>query len=584
MYSMPGMARAAFQPVRQLPDNRTETPTHTLSSRFARGPLTVGLAAIALLLSASASAQTGTAAPQIPSRAPAVMLVYGNRQITELRATLLTRTPAERVAAAQSVLGSIVSSSNVGAVTSQLVEGVMVVAVGDRTALVLVPDDVDELTGETLEQKGAAAASRLQIAVAEQLELRTPARLAVSAVQSVAATIVFVLLLLAIRRGYRVLSVRMPEGAEAKLQRFSAGDLQLVRASKAADILRGFISLVAGSIAVFLTYSWVTFVLRRFPYTRPWGESLREFLLSRLAGVGLLIVQWLPDLFTIIVIVLVTRAASRFIYVLFAAAEQDRLKIPAIHPETAPPTRRLVIALLWISAFVASYPYLPGSQSDAFKGVSVFVGLIVSLGSSGIVGQAMSGLTLTYSRAVRIGDFVKIGDVEGTVAHLGSLSTKIKTERREDVTIPNSVVVSTPITNYSRFADAEGVLNPTTVTIGYDVPWRQVHAMLQLAAERTSNIKRQPAPVVRQTGLGNVSVEYALLVCLEQPLLRSPTLGALRANILDVFNEFGVQIMVPSYEGDPAAPKVVRREEWFAAPAPPRSVEPFVDDTAAETR
>ena len=342
-----------------------------------------------------------------------------------------------------------------------------------------MPGDVDELAGETLEQKGAAAASQLQTAVAEQLELRSPARLAISAVEAVAGSIMFLLLLWAVRRGHRVLSVKMPEGAEQKLQQFSVvEDLQLVQATKAVEILRGFISLVAASVALFLIYSWVTFVLRRFPYTRPWGESLREFLLTRLGAVALAIIHWIPDLFTIIIIVLITRAASRFIYVLFAAVEQDRLHVPGVYPETASPTRRLVIGLLWIVALVASYPYLPGSQSEAFKGVSVFIGLVISLGSSGIVGQAMSGFTLTYSRAVRLGDFVRIGDVEGTVAHLGSLSTKIKTERREDVTIPNSVVVATPITNYSRFADVEGVFNAITVTIGYDVPWRQIQAML----------------------------------------------------------------------------------------------------------
>jgi len=589
MLIIPRTEFVVFGPVRQLPDNRAETPTDTLSSRFAGGRIAVALTAIVLLLGASASAQTGPAVQQTPSQpAPPAALVYGNRPITEFRATLLTRTPAERVAAAQSLLGSIVSSSTVGAVTSHLVEGVMAVAVGDRTVFVLVPGDVDELAGETLEQKGATAASRLQTAVAEQLELRTPARLAVSAVQAVAGSIVFLLLLWALRRGYRVLSVKMPEGAEQKLQQFSVvEDLQLVQATKAVEILRGFISVVAASVALFLMYSWVTFVLRRFPYTRPWGESLREFLLTKMGAVALAIIYWIPDLFTIIVIVLMTRGASRFIYVLFAAVEQDRLHVPGVYPETASPTRRLVIGLLWIVALVASYPYLPGSQSEAFKGVSVFIGLVISLGSSGIVGQAMSGFTLTYSRAVRLGDFVRIGDIEGTVAHLGSLSTKIKTERREDVTIPNSVVVATPITNYSRFADVEGVFNSITVTIGYDVPWRQIQAMLLLAAERTSNIKRNPAPVVRQSSLGNVSVEYALLVCLEEPTLRSPTLGALRANVLDVFNEFGVQIMVPSYEGDPAAPKVVRREEWFAAPAPEppaRSVEPLVDKTTAETR
>ena len=215
----------------------------------------------------------------------------------------------------------------------------------------------------------------------------------------------------------------------------------------------------------------------------------------------------------------------------------------------------------------------------------MFIGLVISLGSSGIVGQAMSGLPLTSFRAVRLGDFVRVGDVEGTVAHLGNLSTKIKTERREDVPIPNSVVVATPITNYSRFADVEGVFNAITVTIGYDVPWRQIQAMLLLAAERTSNIKRNPAPVVRQSSLGNVSVGYAFLVCFEQPTLRSPTLGAMRANVL-MFSTIGVQTWCPATKGIPSAPEVVRREEWYAAPAPPqeRSSKAFVDETAAETR
>ena len=252
-------------------------------------------------------------------------------------------------------------------------------------------------------------------------------------------------------------------------------------------------------LSLVLSYFWLTFVLRRFPYTRPWGESLREFLLTRLATMGLAIVGSIPDLFTVAVIVVITRFAVRFACALFDAAEQERLTLPGVYPETAPAdTPAGDGAALAVRAGLCPTRICRAADSDAFKGVSVFVGLIVSLGSSGIVGQTMSGMTITYSRAVRLGDFVRIGDVEGTVTHLGSLSTKIKTERREDVTIPNAVVVSTPITNYSRFAEIEGVSAPVTVTIGYDVPWRQIHAMLLLAAERTSNIKRSPAPVVRQ--------------------------------------------------------------------------------------
>ena len=341
--------------------------------------------------------------------------------------------------------------------------------------------------------------------------------------------------------------------------------------------------MVAVLLALALSYSWVTFVLTRFPYTRPWGESLLGLLITELGAIGLAIVRSIPDLFTVAVIFLIARVVVRIAHQLFDAAAEGRVKLPGVYPETAQPTRRLVSALLWVFALVLSYPYLPGSESDAFKGMSVFIGLIISLGSSGVVNQAMSGLTLTYSRAVRLGDFVKIGDVQGTVTHLGSLSTKIETDVNEEVTIPNAVVVSHLITNYSRHSHAEGVLAPVTVTIGYDVPWRQVHALLLRAAERTHGVTRHPAPVLRQTDLRDFYVEYTLLVCLEEPRLRATTLGELRGNIQDVFNEFGVQIMSPNYLADPHTPKVVPREHWYAAPAtPPPAASVGVHDSERE--
>jgi small-conductance mechanosensitive channel len=199
----------------------------------------------------------------------------------------------------------------------------------------------------------------------------------------------------------------------------------------------------------------------------------------------------------------------------------------------------------------------------------VFVGLMISLGSSGIMNQMMSGLTITYSRALRKGDFVRIGEIEGTVAHLGVLSLKIKTLQREDVTIPNALAVSASTVNYSRFAEREGVEVSTSVTIGYDTPWRQVEALLILAAGRTPGVRKDLSPVVRQTALLDFYVQYTLLVCLEQPHLRVPILHALHANILDAFNEYGVQITSPNYEADPDGHKVVPRSRWFDAPAAP---------------
>jgi small-conductance mechanosensitive channel len=318
---------------------------------------------------------------------------------------------------------------------------------------------------------------------------------------------------------------------------------------------------------------WLTFTLRRFPYTRPWGESLRAFLIERLSSMGLLIAGAIPNLFTVLLIFLLIRFAVKLAHAFFDSVLEGRLDLPYVHPETAQPTRRLVTMLFWLLGLVVAYPYLPGSGSDAFKGLSVFVGLVLSLGSSGIVNQLMSGLTLTYSRAMRAGDFVRIGEVEGTITQLGGLSTKVKTPRGEEVTIPNAVVMSQVTTNYSRFAATEGVYVPTSLTIGYDTPWRQVHALLLLAAERTPGIRATPKPTVRQPALQDFYVQYTLLICLEQPNTRSATLTALHANIQDAFNEYGVQIMSPNYEADPNSRKVVPPEEWYAAPAKPAVAE-----------
>jgi small-conductance mechanosensitive channel len=225
---------------------------------------------------------------------------------------------------------------------------------------------------------------------------------------------------------------------------------------------------------------------------------------------------------------------------------------------------------LWLFAIVIAYPYLPGSSTEAFKGVSVFIGLVVSIGSSGIVNQLMSGFMLTYSDAIAPGEYVRLGDIEGTVTNLGVLSTKIRTRRNEEVTIPNAVVISGTATNFTRNA-AEGVFAPVVVTIGYDAPWRQVEALLLLAASRSEGLRQTPAPRVLQTALSDFYVEYTLLVCVDQPALRIPIMSGVHAHIQDAFNEHGVQIMSPHYEADPEGAKLVPPAKWFEAPARRRS-------------
>jgi small-conductance mechanosensitive channel len=225
-----------------------------------------------------------------------------------------------------------------------------------------------------------------------------------------------------------------------------------------------------------------------------------------------------------------------------------------------------------------AYPYLPGSSTNAFKGLSVLIGLMVSIGGASVVGQALSGLILMYSRPFRIGDYIRVGEHEGTVVELGMYQTRVRTGLGDELVLPNALVLGTVTTNYSRpFVGDGSFLLHASVTIGYGTPWRQVNAMLEEAARRTPGVTGVPAPRVYQTGLADFYVHYRLVAqaMQKEPGARAQAQSLLCQNILDVFNEHGVQIMSPHYLGDPDEAKVVPPSRWFESPArPPQEAKP----------
>jgi small-conductance mechanosensitive channel len=493
-------------------------------------------------------------------------LTYLNRPIVTLRARVLGRHPRERAAGAVRVLDEMAASGITGPISSRSVEGVSLIGVGSRIIVALNPQDVDDLAGETLPGVTAQTVARLEQALGEAVEVRTPGVLLRAAGFAVAGLALGLLALVAIGRTRQLLSNRLSSIAEATLAKSGLTDLDSLRASRLLDAQRRALTALSVALQLLVAYGVLAFALRQFPYTRSWGESLGGLLLRNAVSLGFGIVHALPGLFTIALIFLVARVVNRVIALWFKSVERGQIKIGWLYPETAQPTRRLAVILVWLFAVVVAYPYMPGSGTDAFKGVSVFLGLMLTFGSSGLVNQIMSGFMVTYSRALRVGDFVRTGDVEGTVTHLGVLSTKIRTLLSEEVTVPNAVIVAQTTTDYSRVADVDGVLTPTSVTIGYDAPWRQIHALLLEAAARTPGLRAEPAPHVLQTGLEDFYVRYTLYVCLEHQESRLVTMDALYRNIQDAFNEQGVQIMSPHYLSDPATRKVVPKEAWFPPP------------------
>jgi len=269
------------------------------------------------------------------------------------------------------------------------------------------------------------------------------------------------------------------------------------------------------------------------------------------------------------VIFYLARTSTRMLDHFFERVRSGQTLLDWLEPEVAEPTRRISKTVVWLFALAMAYPYLPGAQTEAFKGVSVLVGLMISLGASNLVGQGASGLILIYGRVFRKGEYVRVGDHEGTVTELGMFATRIRTGLGEELTLANATVLNATTKNYSRAVKGAGFVLDTTVTIGYDTPWRQVHAMLAEAAQRTEGVLTDPPPQVFQTALSDWYPQYRL-VCQaipSEPRPRALILSVLHANIQDVFNAYGVQIMSPQYLADPATPKVVPPEQWYAAPA-----------------
>lgn len=496
------------------------------------------------------------------------VLSYFNRPIVVLRAEIMGRSPAERVALAVRALDDIVASGRIEPVDIVPVTGGVLIGVGRHVITGLTDADLEPAGTETVAAVAEETAERTRRALAEAAEARQPVVWVRGAVLTVAAIILALGVLWGLGRIRRAAENRLAALADSALARSGLDDQYSARVSA---LLRGvqnrLIAIASLVLQAVVLYGLLTFTLRRFPYTRPWGESLRESMLATLSGIGLGMLRAVPSLFTVLVIFAIARVVTLLVQPWFAAVESGVVTMRWIHAETAATTRRLVNAGVWLFAVAMAFPYVPGSDTDAFRGISVAVGLMVTLGSSGIVNQVMSGFVLTYSRAIRLGDFVRIGEVEGNIAHVGMLSTKIRTLRSEEVTIPNAVVVSQTTTDYSRFATE--VLTPVVITVGYNVPWRQVHALLGLAAERTPGVRQEPKPRVLQLALEDMRVQYTLLICLERQQWRAVVLSALHANILDLFNEYGVQIVTPNYEADPPEPKVVPKSDWFAAPARP---------------
>lgn len=396
---------------------------------------------------------------------------------------------------------------------------------------------------------------------------RSTVKLVNNSLIALAVTAIFALVLWATSKLFRWLLVWAGRDARRVGQDLATKAFNLFHAGQFWTFVAGLLRLIRTLVYLTLVYFYLNAVLGLFPWTRPVARTLIRFIINPLESLWLGFVAALPNLIFLAILWIVTSYLLKILRAIFRAIERERIRLEGFESEWATPTYKIVRVLVIAFAVVVAYPYIPGSDSLAFKGVSVFVGILLSLGSSSFIANLLAGLSMTYRGAFREGDRIKVGDTVGIVEEMKVMITRVRTPKNEIVVIPNSNILTSDVVNYSQLAKTKGLLLHTTVGIGYDAPWRQVEAMLIEAARRTPRLDQKRKPFVLQVSLGDFAVEYQINAFCEEVTDLPQIYSDLHANIQDAFNEYGVQIMSPAYVADPDSAKVVPPEKWHAEPA-----------------
>lgn len=337
------------------------------------------------------------------------------------------------------------------------------------------------------------------------------------------------------------------------------------------NLLFSLIRFVKWIIILTIIYLSLPVLFGIFPWTGGFSGKLISYFLNPVKHILISVWYYLPNFFTIIVLIIFFRYLLRVLFYFKKEIERGALKIPGFYVDWANPTFQIIRVLILAFALIIIFPYLPGSDSQIFKGVSVFLGVLFTFGSAGALGNVVAGLVLTYMRAYKIGDRVTIGDATGDVVEKSLLVTRIKTIKNEIVSIPNSTVMNSHTTNFSAEAKVHGLILHTTITIGYEKSWRQIHELLIKAALATELIEKEPAPFVFQTSLDDFYVRYQINAYTDAPNAQHITYSILHQNIQDVFNEAGVEIMSAHYkyirDGNQSTVPLDHLPEDYIAPA-----------------
>lgn len=542
----------------------------------------------AKLLSSNDSARAIAQIDSLKKSITPAAIVIDNDTILMLYASMGGKRPETRATEAEQTIESVTKEYNFNPDSLRLYSGKYVTDIMYKNKSVFSFTETDALfAGMTKQELGNILLKKIKDQSAELSKTH-------GFFASVKRIALFILIIIGqiflcylIVRAFRIFRDRVDKLREKKLKPIIIKDYELVNVDNEVRLIR---LLLHGAqyfvIALFLILT-VPLLFWLFPQTKEIATNLLTYILYPIKQLWHGIINNIPNFITIIVIITVIKYLVRAIEYIGGEVAAERLKIAGFYPDWAMPTANIIKWLLYAFSIAVIYPLIPGGQSDIFKGVSVLLGVIVSLGSSSVVGNIMAGLVITYMRAFKIGDRIKLNDTVGNVIEKSAFVTRIKTPKNEIITIPNSFILSSQTTNYSHSARRFGLIIHTSVTIGYDAPWRQVHQLLIDAAKATPEIIPEPVPFVLETSLDDYYVSYQLNAYIQDADNQPKIMSQLHANIQDMFNHAGVEIMSPHYRANRNGNAVTIPEDdlsGWKAPEKEPATEPAKAEPAAETK
>ena len=456
--------------------------------------------------------------------------------------------PAERAAAIEERLRSVASgpASVLDDLRVEEHNGVSEIYAGQLLLRVVSPADA-ERTGRTRQQLAADQLLVVRSALEREFRDRSFLRLMRGVGLALAATLLFGVFVTALGRLSRWLQAQVTNAAWIQQLESRLTHLRMLWPGSVLTIARGLASGLIWIASLTGLFFYLGFALSQFPGTRGIAATMAHSAGAAMADVGNGIANYIPSLLNLAIIVVLSRFVLKLVRRLFEHVEAGRLTIAGFYPEWAMTTYSILRFLVIAIAAIMAFPYLPGSGSEGFKGISVFIGLLVSLGAASAIANMIAGIVITYMRPFRNGDVVKIADAMGTVLGKDLFVVRLRTIKNVDITIPNSLVLANHIINFSANAQGAGLILHTSVTIGYDAPWQQVHSLLLGAARRVDGILTEPAPYVLQTALNDFHVSYEINAYTNRPDQMPRLYSDIHARIQDAFNEAGVEILSPSY-------------------------------------